>query len=62
VAAAAARLIQIVVNPCVWRESPLGELQALPPSGQAVSLWLSMEDAFDSTRAGIQQAIEVMAW
>jgi hypothetical protein len=59
-AAGEARVIPIVVNPCAWRDSPLGELQALPPSGLAISLWPSTEDAFDKTRAGIQRAIEVM--
>ncbi len=39
-------VVPIVVRPCDWRSSPLGELQALPTGAKAVSTWNSPDEAF----------------
>ena len=42
----AAHVVPIIVEPCDWRSSPLGELKALPLDGEPISKWTNPNDAY----------------
>lgn len=50
-----ARVIPVIVRPCDWRGTPLGDLQALPPGGQAVTSWDDRDQAWLAVVRGVQQ-------
>lgn len=41
-----ARVVPLIVRPCAWQATPLGELQALPRDGKPVSTWPDRDDAY----------------
>ena len=40
------RVVPIIIEPCEWKETPLGRLKALPPDGKPVSTWENENEAF----------------
>jgi hypothetical protein len=56
-----ARVIPIILRPCVWNILPFGELQALPKDAKPVTTWPNREMAFVDITRGIQRAIEDIA-
>ena len=42
----AAHVIPIIVEPCDWLSSPLGELKALPLDGESISKWTNPNSAY----------------
>ena len=53
-----ARVIPILLRPCLWQISPLATLQALPTSGVFITNWDNSDDAFADVAAGIRRAFE----
>jgi formylglycine-generating enzyme required for sulfatase activity len=41
-----ARVVPLIVRPCAWQETPLGELQALPRDAMAVTEWANRDAAY----------------
>lgn len=41
-----ARVIPLILRPCAWQATQLGELQALPRDGKPVSTWPDRDDAY----------------
>ena len=41
-----ARVVPIIIEPCDWRHTPLGELKAVPRDGEPVALWDNENDAY----------------
>ena len=41
-----ARVVPIIIEPCDWRHTPLGELKAVPRDGKPVALWDNENHAF----------------
>ena len=40
------RVIPIIIEPCDWKETPLGHLKALPRDGKPISTWDNEDEAF----------------
>ena len=40
------RVVPILLRPCLWKTSPLGNLQVLPGNGQPVTTWANREAAW----------------
>lgn len=40
-----AKIVPILIRPCLWEESPFSQLQIIPRDAKAVSSWTSMDDA-----------------
>ncbi len=38
-------IVPVIVEPCDWQSSPLGQLKAVPKDGRAVSLWPNENEA-----------------
>lgn len=45
-AAGTARVVPLIVRPCAWQETPLGDLQALPKDGLPVTEWPNRDAAY----------------
>ncbi len=50
-------VIPILVRPVDWKESPLGQLQALPRDNKAISSWSNRDEALTGVVDGIRQAL-----
>lgn len=53
-----ARVIPVILRPSDWHSLRLGELQALPREGKAVTLWPNRDEAFLEVARGIRKVIE----
>jgi TIR domain len=53
-----ARVIPVIVRPADWEQSPLGNLQALPRYGRAVSSWPNEDEAWLDVTRGIRRIIK----
>lgn len=53
-----ARVIPVILRPCLWQEMPFGKLQALPEDGKAVSTWPNDDEAFLNVALGIRKALK----
>ncbi len=53
-----ARVIPIILRPCDWHHSPLGELQALPRDGHPITRWPDRDEAFVEVVRGIRRVVE----
>jgi hypothetical protein len=51
-------VIPIIIRPCLWKETPLARLQALPSDARPVSTWSDRDEAFVNIVQGIKKAIE----
>lgn len=52
------RVIPIILRPVLWRDTPLGQLQALPTGMKPVTQWDNEDAAFEDVARGIQDAVE----
>ena len=52
------RVIPVIIRPCSWRDTPLGDLHALPTNGKAITTWRSKDVAFQDVYKGIKTAVE----
>jgi phosphate/phosphite/phosphonate ABC transporter binding protein len=53
-----ARIIPIILRPIDWKNTPLGELQALPARGIPVMVWTDKDTAFQNVVQGIRRVVE----
>jgi hypothetical protein len=53
-----ARVIPVIVRPADWEQSPLGNLQARPRYGRAVSSWSNEDEAWLDVTKGIRRIIK----
>ncbi len=51
-------VIPIIVRPCLWDDTRIHKLQALPQDGKAIILWQHHDVAYDNIVRGIKVAIE----
>lgn len=52
------RIIPIILRPCAWKTTPLGQIQALPTEGKPVISWGNVDEALYDIVQGIDQVIE----
>lgn len=53
-----ARVMPVILRPCLWQETPFAELQAVPKDARPVTLWQDQDEAFFSIATAIQQAVK----
>ena len=56
-----ARVIPLIVRPCLWESAPFAGLQSLPRGAKAVTLWDDRDEALRDVASGIAQVAETMA-
>ena len=52
-----AKVIPIILKPCLWTDAPFGKLQALPTDGKAVTTWSNQDRAFTDIATGLSDQI-----
>jgi hypothetical protein len=52
-----AKVIPIILRPCLWTEAPFGKLQALPTDGKAVTSWTNQDAALTEIAKGLSEQI-----
>lgn len=52
-----ARVIPILVRPCLWADAPFGKLRALPGNGRPITDWPSQENALRAIAESIARII-----
>jgi hypothetical protein len=52
-----ARVIPVILRPCLWEKTPLGDLQVLPTNGRAITKWRNREEACADVAEGIMQVV-----
>ena len=53
-----ARVIPVILRPCLWQSAPFGKLQALPTGACPVTDWQNRDKAFLDIAQGIKTAVE----
>ncbi len=53
-----ARVVPVIMSPCLWKESPISEFQVLPPNGKPLSTWRNRDSAFLEVVKGIVAVID----
>lgn len=56
--AGTARVIPIILRPALWKDTPLGQLQALPTGAKPVVQWDDQDIAFDNVAQGIREMVK----
>lgn len=54
-----ARVVPLILRPCVWQTTPLGDLQALPKDALPVTLWPDRDAAWSDAVASIWRYVEM---
>ncbi len=53
-----ARVIPVILRPCMWNQAPFAKLQLLPKDARAVSLWTNRDEALLNVAEGVRQVAE----
>jgi hypothetical protein len=53
-----ARLISVILRPCMWQHTPFANLQALPKDARSVSLSNDRDEAYLNVAEGIRQVAQ----
>jgi hypothetical protein len=53
-----AQVIPIIVRPCDWKSTGLGDLQPLPRDGKPLSMWRHRDEALLRVAEGVKQVLE----
>lgn len=53
-----ARLISVILRPCDWTHTDLGQYLVTPSDGRAVTLWANLDEAFLDVTKSIRSAIK----
>ncbi|HEX8920068.1 MAG TPA: toll/interleukin-1 receptor domain-containing protein, partial [Pyrinomonadaceae bacterium] len=51
-----ARVIPVILRPCLWQDTPFGKLQALPRGAKPIATWANRDEAFLRVAEGIRDA------
>jgi hypothetical protein len=51
-------VIPVILRPCLWQKTPIGELQALPKDGKPITNWSKIDDATLDVATGIVEVVQ----
>ena len=54
----AARVIPVILRPCLWQRSPFGKLQALPRDAKPISTWTDNDEACMNVAEGVFAVVD----
>ncbi len=52
-----ARVVPLILRPCDWEETPLGNIQALPKNGKPIVAWEIQDDGWNDAVSSIKQMV-----
>lgn len=53
-----ARVIPVILRPCLWYEEPFGRLQAVPTDGRALTTWPNRDEGALDAAQGIMRVVK----
>lgn len=53
------QVVPIIIEPCDWKNSPLGHLKALPEDGKPISAWSNKNEAFSNVVEELRRIIKI---
>lgn len=53
-------VVPVILRPCVWEPTPLGNLQAVPKNGKPITLWDNRDEAYLDAVKSIQNIVKVV--
>jgi len=53
-----ARVVPVILRPCLWDGTPFAKLQGLPRDGKPVTEWSNRDNAFSDIAGGIRSVVE----
>jgi hypothetical protein len=56
-ASGAARVVPIILRPCLWQSAPFAQLQALPTDAKPISTWPDLDEACVDAAQGIMNVV-----
>ena len=56
-----ARIVPIILRPCLWQESPFGKLQALPTDAKPLTQWRDRDEACLEVARGVMAIVDELA-
>jgi hypothetical protein len=56
-----ARVIPVILRPCLFEDAPFSELQALPKDAKPISTWNNIDEATLDVARGIMKVVEELA-
>lgn len=55
-----ARVLPVILRPCLWQELPFGKLQATPHEGKPITSWTSTDEAMMEVAKAVREAAQVL--
>lgn len=56
------RVIPVILRPCLWQETPIGNLQALPKDGKPVILWSPIDSGYYNVIENVNRLLQDILW
>lgn len=50
-------VIPVILRSCLWKDTPIGKLQALPTDGKPIKNWSNIDDATTNVASGIMEVV-----
>lgn|SRR5574341_542913 len=54
-------VIPVILRPCLWQDTPIGKLQALPKDGKPITKWSNIDDATMNVASGIVDIVRKLS-
>lgn len=55
-----ARVLPVILRPCLWQELPFGKLQAAPHEGKPITSWTSPDEAMTDVAKAVREAAQIL--
>ncbi len=56
------KVIPVILRPCLWEETPLAKLQALPTNGNAIKTWTPIDSGYFNVVENIKRIADDLLW
>ncbi|MDO8365642.1 MAG: toll/interleukin-1 receptor domain-containing protein [Saprospiraceae bacterium] len=56
------KVIPVILRPCLWQETPLGKLQALPENGIAIINWAPIDSGYFNVVETLKRIVDDLLW
>jgi len=54
------KVVPVIVRPCDWQNTPLGQLMAAPRDGKAITTWSNIDEAYADVARQLRSVVEAL--
>jgi len=54
------KVVPVIVRPCDWQSTPLGQLMAAPRDGKAITTWSNIDEAYADVARQLRSVVEAL--